>query len=519
MRVMIFMFTATYAESEICTPSWAMSEPSGPMLNGMTYIVRPAMQPSKRPVEDRLHLGRIHPVVGRAGVLLGLGADEGAILDPGDVARVGAGEEAVRAAARSLRRMNVPASTSSSHSRSYSSSEPSHQCDGGRSAQFDHLRHPRFRPSCCTYSGTLHPPILSDSGTAPSMRLSGRPASGRRRAELRCAARRPTRFAVLTSGGDSAGMNAAVRAVVRTGLAAVLEVFAVYEGLQGLVDGGERIRPLSSADVSGILHLGGTVLGTARSQAFRTRDGRGGRPATSSSGTSTRSSSSAGTAASAAPTCCAPEWPEPARRARRRRAPSTRRRPTPMRQLALVGLVGSIDNDMFGTDMTIGADTALHRIVEAVDAIQSTASSHQRSFVIEVMGRHCGYLALMGGLATGANFVLIPERPPDEGWEEAMCVGAAARAGDRPARQHRAGRRGRPRPPRPTGHRRARQGRAAGTPRRGRTGHDPRPRPARRLAERLRPLPGHACSAMPRSASCSTRPTRSRSWSASGVTA
>ena len=76
---------------------------------------------------------------------------------------------------------------------------------------------------------------------------------------------------------------------------------------------------------------------------------------------------------------------------------------------------------MFGTDMTIGADTALHRIVEAVDAIQSTASSHQRTFIIEVMGRRCGYLALMGGLATGANFVLIPENPPGDDWEDAMC--------------------------------------------------------------------------------------------------
>src|SRR4051794_17304797 len=83
----------------------------------------------------------------------------------------------------------------------------------------------------------------------------------------------PTRLAVLTSGGDSAGMNAAVRAVVRTALANRLEAFAVYEGLQGLVDGGERIREVSSADVSGILHQGGTVLGTARSPAFRTCDG------------------------------------------------------------------------------------------------------------------------------------------------------------------------------------------------------------------------------------------------------
>ena len=102
-------------------------------------------------------------------------------------------------------------------------------------------------------------------------------------------------------------------------------------------------------------------------------------------------------------------------------ATSTEAQADAHRHLALVGLVGSIDNDMFGTDMTIGADTALHRIVEAVDAIQSTASSHQRTFVIEVMGRRCGYLALMGGLATGANFVFIPENPPGDDWEEAMC--------------------------------------------------------------------------------------------------
>ena len=96
--------------------------------------------------------------------------------------------------------------------------------------------------------------------------------------------------------------------------------------------------------------------------------------------------------------------------------------------LRLVGLVGSIDNDMFGTDMTIGADTALHRITEALDAIHSTASSHQRTFVVEVMGRHCGYLALMASLATGANWVLIPERPPErDDWPTRMC--AVLRAG------------------------------------------------------------------------------------------
>ena len=89
--------------------------------------------------------------------------------------------------------------------------------------------------------------------------------------------------------------------------------------------------------------------------------------------------------------------------------------------LRIVGLVGSIDNDMSGTDMTIGADTALHRIVEAMDALRSTASSHQRSFVVEVMGRHCGYLAVMAGLATAANWVLIPENPPGPDWPQQIC--------------------------------------------------------------------------------------------------
>ena len=91
--------------------------------------------------------------------------------------------------------------------------------------------------------------------------------------------------------------------------------------------------------------------------------------------------------------------------------------------LAIVGLVGSIDNDMYGTNMTIGADTALHRITEAIDAIASTAASHQRTFVVKVMGRNCGYLALMAALATGAEWVLIPENPPPwDNWEDKMVA-------------------------------------------------------------------------------------------------
>ena len=144
MRVMIFILTATYGESVICTPNWARSEPSGPMLNGITYIVRPGHAAVEQPVQDRLHLGRVHPVVGRSGVVGDARADEGAILDAGDVARVGAGEEAVGPLAR-FSRMNVPASTICWQSRSYSSCEPSHQCTACRFAELDRLCNPLLR--------------------------------------------------------------------------------------------------------------------------------------------------------------------------------------------------------------------------------------------------------------------------------------------------------------------------------------------------------------------------------------
>jgi len=242
----------------------------------------------------------------------------------------------------------------------------------------------------------------------------------------------PTRLAVLTSGGDSAGMNAAVRAVVRTSLAAGIEAFAVYEGLQGLIDGGDRIRSMSSTDVSGILQQGGTVLGTARSEAFRTREGlrRAVRNLVERGIDALVVIGGDGSLSGAAE--LRTEWPallDELVAAGEVNAVDAEAH----RHLALVGLVGSIDNDMVGTDMTIGADTALHRIVEAVDAIQSTASSHQRTFVVEVMGRRCGYLALMGGLAAGANFVIIPESPPGENWEEEMC--SVLRAGRQAGRR------------------------------------------------------------------------------------
>lgn len=228
------------------------------------------------------------------------------------------------------------------------------------------------------------------------------------------------RIGVLTSGGDSQGMNAAVRSVVRAALHHRLEVFAVYRGYDGLVRGGGSIRPMSWDDVGGILHRGGTVIGSARSADFRTREGRlkaarnllelgiGGLVVIGGDGSLTGAN------------LFRREWPDLLKEMVSKgeiEPEKADRHP----HLGIVGLVGSIDNDMFGTDMTIGADTALHRIVEAVDAIAGTAASHQRSFVVEVMGRHCGYLALMGGLATGANWVLIPENPPQDDWEADMC--------------------------------------------------------------------------------------------------
>ena len=231
----------------------------------------------------------------------------------------------------------------------------------------------------------------------------------------------PTSLGVLTSGGDAAGMNGAVRAVVRAGLNAGLAVWGIREGMQGLVEGGDHIRSMTSKDVGGILQRGGTELGTARCAEFRTRDGRRKAALNLVERGIDALVVIGGDGSLTGANIFRQEWPELLDELVAEGA-ITSDLADRHRRFALVGLVGSIDNDMFGTDMTIGADTALHRITEAVDAIHSTAASHQRSFVIEVMGRNCGYLALMSAVATGANWVLIPENPPDtDDWEESMC--------------------------------------------------------------------------------------------------
>jgi 6-phosphofructokinase 1 len=229
------------------------------------------------------------------------------------------------------------------------------------------------------------------------------------------------RIGVLTSGGDAPGMNAAVRAVVRTGLRRGAQVWAVTEGYKGMVEGGNAIRPLSWDAVGGILQQGGTVIGTARCPEFRQRDGRR-RAAVNLVGAGIDSLVVIGGDGSlTGASRFRQEWPKLLAEAVAG-GEITAEQAAAHPALKIVGLVGSIDNDMVGTDMTIGADTALHRITQALDDLASTAASHQRAFVVEVMGRHCGYLALRGAIAGGADWVFIPESPPEDGWEEQMCT-------------------------------------------------------------------------------------------------
>jgi 6-phosphofructokinase 1 len=195
------------------------------------------------------------------------------------------------------------------------------------------------------------------------------------------------RIAVLTSGGDAPGMNAAIRAVIRCGVAKGWGMYGVRNGYAGLIAG--NIREMGTRDVGGILHKGGTILGSARCEEFKTEEGR-------------------------------------------------RKGIRALRQLGIdalvviggngsqtgsyhlselgypvVGVASTIDNDLYGSEMTIGVDTALNIALEAIDRLKVTASSHQRAFLLEVMGRDCGYIALMAGIAGGAEYILLPEIEAD----------------------------------------------------------------------------------------------------------
>ncbi|XP_029357138.1 phosphofructokinase, muscle b isoform X3 [Echeneis naucrates] len=235
-------------------------------------------------------------------------------------------------------------------------------------------------------------------------------------------------IAVLTSGGDAQGMNAAVRATVRVGIYTGAKVYFVYEGYQGLVDGGDNIRPASWESVSMMLQLGGTVIGSARCQDFRTKEGRTKAACNLVKLGITNLCVIGGDGSLTGANQFRTEWSELlAELVKTGKITSSEAKSSS--HLNIVGMVGSIDNDFCGTDMTIGTDSALHRIIEIVDAITTTAQSHQRTFILEVMGRHCGYLALVTALACGADWVFIPEMPPEDDWEDHLCRRLSAQRG------------------------------------------------------------------------------------------
>ena len=195
------------------------------------------------------------------------------------------------------------------------------------------------------------------------------------------------RVAVLTSGGDAPGMNAAIRSVIRCGVAKGWDMYGVRNGYAGLISG--NIQQMGTRDVGGILQKGGTILGSARCEEFTTKEGR-----------------------------------IKAIRAMRQmgidalvviggNGSQTGSYHLNEQGFPVVGIASTIDNDLAGTEMTIGVDTALNIALEAIDRLKVTASSHQRAFLIQVMGRKCGYIALMSGIAGGAEYILVPEVESD----------------------------------------------------------------------------------------------------------
>jgi 6-phosphofructokinase 1 len=191
------------------------------------------------------------------------------------------------------------------------------------------------------------------------------------------------KVAVLTSGGDAPGMNAAIRAVVRTGLKKGWEMYGVKLGYYGLI--AENITQLGARDVGGIIHLGGTMLGSARCAEFTTEEGQ------------VKAMRALNMAGIEALVVIGGNGSQNGSYALMKH------------DFPVVGIASTIDIDLYGSDITIGVDTALNIALEAIDRLKTTASSHQRAFLVEVMGRDCGYLALMSGIAGGAEMVLIPE--------------------------------------------------------------------------------------------------------------
>jgi 6-phosphofructokinase 1 len=192
------------------------------------------------------------------------------------------------------------------------------------------------------------------------------------------------RIGVLTSGGDAPGMNAAIRAVVRAGIHYGFEVFGIRRGYQGMIEG--DIIPMDSPSVSGIIQKGGTILQTARCKEFMTYEGRKKAYDCLVSFGINAVIVIGGDGSFTGASIMSKEFDIP-----------------------FIGIPGTIDNDLYGTDYTIGYDTAVNTVVEAVDKIRDTASSHGRIFFVEVMGKEAGYVALRSGIACGAEGILVPE--------------------------------------------------------------------------------------------------------------
>lgn len=192
------------------------------------------------------------------------------------------------------------------------------------------------------------------------------------------------RIAVFTSGGDAPGMNAAIRAVVRHATYHDLHIYGIYRGYEGMIEG--DIRRLETTEVSNIIHRGGTILKTARSQAFMTKEGRQQAYESLQAHDIDACIAIGGNGTFTGAHIFQQEF-----------------------DLPVIGVPGTIDNDLFGTDLTIGFDTAVNTAIDAVDKIRDTADSHNRLFFIEVMGRESGFIALNTAIGSGASSVLIPE--------------------------------------------------------------------------------------------------------------
>jgi len=201
-------------------------------------------------------------------------------------------------------------------------------------------------------------------------------------------AKKVTRIGVLTSGGDSPGMNAAIRAVVRTGIYHKLEVFGIMRGYQGMIE--DDIVPMDSRSVANIIQRGGTILKTARCKEFFEYEGRKKAYAVLKKRGIDGLIIIGGDGSFRGAVKFSQEFDIPC-----------------------IGIAGTIDKDISGTDFTIGFDTAVNTAVEAIDKIRDTMDAHDRIFIIEVMGRDAGYIALHSGIATGAENILIPERKTD----------------------------------------------------------------------------------------------------------